>query len=195
MRALQNPPPLSKKKVTYSDTETFWLQLPHILYRAFDQLFGTVTHSAGNVSFYFIGSDVSRQGRSKTREKSASAEHKYSASAYRYDPAHKWMHLCAFSHMHTQIQYPCWAGEGGDVEESQGWLIDLGMVLIVSMMEGTTPVRVCLRACVRACTRLPSFIDHVPGASVNAQVFSSARGRQRPKSLHEKVPLARDLRV
>lgn len=77
----------------------------------------------------------------------------------------------AFSHMHTQIQYPCWAGEGGDVEESQGWLIDLGMVLIVSMMEGTTPVRVCTRACVRACTRLPSFIDHVPGASVNAQGF------------------------
>lgn len=113
MRVLQNPPPLSKKKVTYSDTETFWLQLPHILYRAFDQLFGTVTHSAGNVSFYFIGSDVSRQGRSKTREKSASAEHKYSASAYMYDPAHKWMHLCAFSHMHTQIQYPCWAGGCG----------------------------------------------------------------------------------
>lgn len=81
------------------------------------------------------------------------------------------------------------------MEESQGWLIDLGMVLIVSMMEGTTPVRVCLRAGVRACTRLPSVIDHVPGASVNAQGFQVLGGRQRPKSLHEKVPLARDLRV
>lgn len=67
---LQKPPPLSKK-VTYSDTETFRrrLQIPH---HAFDELFGTVTHSAVNVFFVavavvfffrFIGNDVTRQER------------------------------------------------------------------------------------------------------------------------------------
>lgn len=72
----------------------------------------------------------------------------------------------AFSHMHTQIQYPCWAGEGGDVEESQGWLIDLGMVLIVSMMEGTTPVRVCTRACVS-----PALLIMCQGRRLMLRVF------------------------
>lgn len=52
--------------------------------------------------------------------------------------------------------------------------MDLGMVLIVSMMEGMTPVSVCVGALhVGAC--LPGFIDHVPGAWVNAQRFQVLR--------------------
>ena len=38
---------------------------------------------------------------------------------------------------------------------SQGWLIDLGMVLIVSMMEGVAPVCMCTRLCL--CTCLPEL--------------------------------------
>lgn len=38
---------------------------------------------------------------------------------------------------HTQCAHTNTATSlGGDVAESQGWLIDLGMVLIVPMMEG-----------------------------------------------------------
>ena len=64
-----------------------------------------------------------------------------------------------------------------------------------SFNDGRRCSSVCVRARHMTHARLPGFIDHVPGAWVNAQGFSSAQGRRRPKSLHEKVPLARDLRV
>ena len=50
------------------------------------------------------------------------------------------------------------------------------MVLIVSVMEGMTPVCVCVCVCI-----LPGFIDHVPGAWVNAQGFLSAAGQTAAK--------------
>lgn len=64
------------------------------------------------------------------------------------------------------------------MEESQGWLIDLGMVLIVSMMERQdSSLCVCMR------------IDHVPGGGGswwvggggNAQGFANAWGQTAAK--------------
>lgn len=84
------------------------------------------------------------------------------------------------------------------MEESQGWLIDLGMVLIVSIME-----RQDSSLCVRACPRLPGTSSARGGGSwwgrgVNAQGFANACGQTAAKfspRREKKAPPARIARV
>lgn len=95
------------------------------------------------------------------------------------------------------------------MEESQGWLIDLGMVLIVSMMERQDS-SLCVCACARARVS-PALIDHVPGGGgrwelvgrgiggLTLRVLQTLGGRRRPKSVRgagkKKAPPARIARV
>lgn len=76
---------------------------------------------------------------------------------------------------------PSLAAEAGGVEESQGWLIDPGTALIVTMME---------RRCVSGEGRLerdahppPAFAVHVPVDGVNARGFEVQTARAQSLSV------------
>lgn len=118
-------------------------------------------------------------------------------------PEHKYCaNMQMRSHVCTQMHVELPRETGAplmDREEGWGWrggggeprVTDRSWHGVNSFSDGRHDSCVC--ECAHAC--LPGFIDHVPGAGVNAQRFQVLEGRRRPKSLHEKVLQAEDLRV